>query len=530
MKKAFVLAVVLLAFVSLSLAVQYVPGPYKSCGCDPSGSPCIVLFNTTTNQYDPCPSECNISNCQTHTPPGFKKVLMTIQGKIIGVSGVPLDGNVAMRFDFYNQPEGGDLLVSVNKTVQVRDGFFTAVLGLSNAQAKLISLTPTYVQVVVNGNALKPRLVVTSSVSAFNSNFLNGYTAYDFVKKTGDTMFGDLVMNNTNITGADLIQSDIGKFGLIYEGNAPLYQKYLPRSEGYQVVSNIWCNHLGDCYKYTVSNESKFIVYGRVALGNFGSGIVKSGYVHFPKPLPGTPIVIGTMESCAGDYVVNIQSPSKYGFWFRIKNIGQPTSCYGGVFLNFLAMTYGGIDRSWFSPVSGLSGGSDNKVFCYYDGDGDGYYYNGTYSAYKPQWMDSCTGKWKDGSQVIGPDCDDDDPSITTECQTGGNATTCLVDEDLDEYGVYRYVNNVAMCADNVQPDDCDDSNPNIHPGATEVCNGVDDDCDGEIDDNAVCPSGEVCINGTCESVGPGGGGNTPPICETGSYHCLPNGNCYCIE
>jgi hypothetical protein len=35
---------------------------------------------------------------------------------------------------------------------------------------------------------------------------------------------------------------------------------------------------------------------------------------------------------------------------------------------------------------------------------------------------------------------------------------------------------------------DCDDTNPAVHPGAPEVCDLVDDDCNGVIDDGDVCP------------------------------------------
>jgi len=41
--------------------------------------------------------------------------------------------------------------------------------------------------------------------------------------------------------------------------------------------------------------------------------------------------------------------------------------------------------------------------------------------------------------------------------------------------------------------DDCDDDDPEVHPGAVERCNGVDDDCNRIIDDNAtLTPTGEA--------------------------------------
>jgi hypothetical protein len=55
-------------------------------------------------------------------------------------------------------------------------------------------------------------------------------------------------------------------------------------------------------------------------------------------------------------------------------------------------------------------------------------------------------------------------------------------------------------------PRDCNDGNPAVRPSATEACNGVDDDCDGVVDDGAsaacndgnACTLGDGCVAGAC--------------------------------
>jgi hypothetical protein len=69
-------------------------------------------------------------------------------------------------------------------------------------------------------------------------------------------------------------------------------------------------------------------------------------------------------------------------------------------------------------------------------------------------------------------------------------------DEDGDGYNVTGH-----LCG----PVDCNDDDPSINPEADEICNGNDDNCDGEIDEggNSLCDDGLFCngqeiCSGTC--------------------------------
>lgn len=95
-------------------------------------------------------------------------------------------------------------------------------------------------------------------------------------------------------------------------------------------------------------------------------------------------------------------------------------------------------------------------------------------------------------------DCDDDEATvhpgavelcdrIDQDCSEGGGLQA---DEDMDEDG-YAPRSPTCMTGPGLLPTgDCDEGDPNVNPGETEMCNGVDDDCVGNT---------HACVLGTRE-------------------------------
>jgi len=100
-------------------------------------------------------------------------------------------------------------------------------------------------------------------------------------------------------------------------------------------------------------------------------------------------------------------------------------------------------------------------------------------------------------------DCVDEDDDDDTIPDASDN---CPVDPNLDQEN-YDGDEQGDACDDDDDNDgvndgdDCEPKNGAVHPGAVEACDGVDNDCNGEIDDN-LCDDGNSCTIDGCNADG----------------------------
>jgi hypothetical protein len=153
-------------------------------------------------------------------------------------------------------------------------------------------------------------------------------------------------------------------------------------------------------------------------------------------------------------------------------------------------------------------------------------------------------------------------PSVTIYNETkvvvcigsDGHRFTCT-DADGDGYTAeesYRQCEekgDFTICAQALRAGDCDDNDPTVFPGADEVCDGKDNDCNGVVDDvpegvnceclsdadcddGVFCNGAESCGNNICQAA-PGGACPSHLVCEEANDRCiacLTDADCLGVE
>ncbi|MCY7411093.1 MAG: T9SS type A sorting domain-containing protein [Chitinophagales bacterium] len=160
------------------------------------------------------------------------------------------------------------------------------------------------------------------------------------------------------------------------------------------------------------------------------------------------------------------------------------------------------------SPPAPLSYSISGSTIFYADADVDGYGNAAvtTTGCVAPSGYVNDNTDCNDGNVIIHPGATEICNSIDDDCDNvideGLTQYIYYADADLDTYGnINASTTTCQLTAPTgyvINSTDCNDANAAVHPGVSDICNGIDDNCDNVIDENAitatVSPSGSVAI------------------------------------
>ena len=185
-----------------------------------------------------------------------------------------------------------------------------------------------------------------------------------------------------------------------------------------------------------------------------------------------------------------------------------------------------GVDNDCDGDVDADDGGVVDASTWYldYDGDGFGSTTLTTIACDQPSSYVADASDCDDTNATTYPGADeycdghDDDCDGVVDEDTAVDASDWYADADADGYGDAGS-SSVACTAPSgsvADGTDCDDSDASINPGAAETCNGVDDDCDGDVDEDSATDASTWYADADADGYGDAGASTVACSVPTG--------------
>jgi hypothetical protein len=182
--------------------------------------------------------------------------------------------------------------------------------------------------------------------------------------------------------------------------------------------------------------------------------------------------------------------------------------------------------------------GCSGSLSYWEDADGDGYGSPATFASAceippgAVQNADDCD----DTSDEVHPGVDDECNGIDDNCDgdIDSDAPVWYPDSDGDSFGAASGAITACERPDGytTNHDDCDDHAVGIHPGAIEVCNGMDDDCEGGVDETADTDEdgheSQLCGGDDCDDLDADVHPGAHDTCADGIDNDCENGDALC--
>jgi len=193
-----------------------------------------------------------------------------------------------------------------------------------------------------------------------------------------------------------------------------------------------------------------------------------------------------------------------------------------------------GIDNDCDGTVDEASA-SDAPTW-YADTDGDGYGDPGhaTVSCNRPAGFVADSSDCDDGDSAVNPAATESCDSIDNDCDgtvdeaDASDASSWYADDDGDSYGD---ASDSTIACDQpsgtvADSSDCDDGDSAVNPVATELCDGVDNDCDGTVDDDDPSVADQTTWYADGDADGYGDDAGATAACEQPSGYATYGGDC----